>query len=409
MKILVLGSEIPATPSMPGSPRLFSLCRYLSKHHRLTLVAFGQGSERHEAFLGDPMVAGVFQEVIALPEAPEAGWWGRQVHRVRQEANIVTRYRTPRYFADQRRRILEIAAAGDFDVVFADGLPVSQYVMDGGLGRPAVIDLHDCFTLLFSRTMKAEPRWLRKLALYAESRSIARLERALGRAFQAVITNSGVDEAFLRTLDPSANTLTIENGVDGDYFRPSEVKPDMSRLVFTGVMDYGPNEDAAVYFAESILPVIQERRPEVEFWVVGKDPTERVQALSRRPGVHVTGGVPDVRPHLEAAGVFVCPLRFGAGVKNKLLAALAMNRAVVATPLSMEGLELRDGEHLLLAEDPAGFAMKVASLIEDPTLAGRLGAAGRAAVTERYSWESSGRALEEKLAQAAAGAVLKVN
>jgi glycosyltransferase involved in cell wall biosynthesis len=171
----------------------------------------------------------------------------------------------------------------------------------------------------------------------------------------------------------------------------------MAKLVFTGVMDYGPNEDAAAFFAEAILPLIQERHPHVQFWVVGKDPTERVRALAARPGVHVTGGVPDVRPYLRSAGVFVCPLRFGAGVKNKLLAALAMNKAVVATRLSAEGLDLRDNRDLLIADAPAEFAAKVVQLMGDADLARQLGQTGQATVKEKYSWEHSARMLEDAL------------
>src|SRR5882672_10427274 len=99
MNILVLGSEIPATASMPGSPRLFSLCRSLSAHHRLSLVAFSQGPERYDSFQNDPMATGVFEEVIVLPEAPAHSWWRQQVHRLRQNPSFVTRSRTPAYFA----------------------------------------------------------------------------------------------------------------------------------------------------------------------------------------------------------------------------------------------------------------------------------------------------------------------
>ncbi len=397
MNILVLGSEIPATTNMPGSPRLFSLCRSLSVHHRLTLVVFSQGPERYESFRDDPMAAGVFEEIVVLPKAPAYSWWRQQVHRLRKEASFVTRSRTPAYFAAQRQRIRDVCARGSFDVVYADGLPVSQYLMEAGLECPAIIDLHDCFTLLFSRTMQAEPRWLRRMALYTESRSIARLERSLSRVFSRIITNSSVDEAYLKSLDPAANTLTIGNGVDSEFFGPSDAEPDMAKVVFTGVMDYGPNEDAAVYFGEAILPLIREHHPDVQFWVVGKDPTERVRALAERPGVRVTGGVPDIRPYLQSAGIFVCPLRFGAGVKNKLLAALAMNKAVVATRLSVEGLDLREDEDLLLADDPAEFAARVVQLIENADFARQLGKTGQATVKDKYSWERSAKLLEDTL------------
>ena len=246
--------------------------------------------------------------------------------------------------------------------------------------------------------MRVEKQWLRKLALYAETRSIAGWEKSLSNVFSRIIVNSEIDETFLKTLDPSASTLTIGNGVDSEFFRPNDDDNDVIyKLIFTGVMNYGPNEDASVYFCEAILPRIQERCPHVEFWVVGQDPSEKVQALARRSGVYVTGGVPDIRPYLQSAGIFVCPLRFGAGVKNKLLAALAMGKAVIATRLSIEGLELRENEELLIADGPEEFATKVNCLLDDPDYARRLGENGRVFVQSRYSWEYSAMLLENAM------------
>ncbi|MCC7003252.1 MAG: glycosyltransferase [Gemmatimonadaceae bacterium] len=189
--------------------------------------------------------------------------------------------------------------------------------------------------------------------------------------------------------------------MDGDFFVSDEVAADMSRLVFTGVMSYPPNEDAAVHFAEDVLPLVQRTHPHAEFWVVGKSPPDRVRALADRPGVHVTGGVPDIRPYVLGAGIFVCPLRYGAGVKNKLLAALSMKRAVVASAMSLEGLEFRHGEELLIADEPAQVAAHIARLMDDPALARRMGEAGHAAVKARYSWATSAQMLARVLATAA--------
>ena len=397
LNILVLTFDVPATSNMPGSPRLFNLCRSLSRQHRLTLVTLSRSQERYQAFRDDPMTAGVFERIIVLHDPPAPGWWGTQVHRFRQEVHFATRYRNARYHAEQCRYVRDVFLEGGFDVFYVDGLVMAQYVMDTGLKRPAIIDLHDCMTLLFERTMRIERNWLRKLGLYLETRSMARCERSLSRVFSVIITNSPVDEEYLKSVAPAANTLTIGNGVDTAFFSPAETEGDLRQLIFTGVMDYGPNEDAAIHFVENILPLIQQRQPEAQFWVVGQHPAERVRRLGEQPGVHVTGGVPDVRPYLEKAGIFVCPLRYGTGVKNKLLAALAMQKPVVATRQSLDGLDLREHEDLLVADEPAEFAAKVVQLIEDPDHARRLASSGRAFVGDRYSWERSARTLEDVL------------
>ena len=399
MNVLVLAGDVPATSNMPGSPRLFSLCRRLSQRHQLTLVTRSQNAERYQSFLNDPATEGVFEQVIILPDPPPvSGWWAQQVHRLRQEAYFVTRYRHASYHADVCRRIHDTILHQASEILYVDGLEMAQYVMNLDEEIPAMIDLHDCLTLLYSRTMRVEKQWLRKLALYAETRSIAGWEKSLSNVFSRIIVNSEIDETFLKTLDPSASTLTIGNGVDSEFFRPNDDDNDVIyKLIFTGVMNYGPNEDASVYFCEAILPRIQERCPHVEFWVVGQDPSEKVQALARRSGVYVTGGVPDIRPYLQSAGIFVCPLRFGAGVKNKLLAALAMGKAVIATRLSIEGLELRENEELLIADGPEEFATKVNCLLDDPDYARRLGENGRVFVQSRYSWEYSAMLLENAM------------
>ena len=394
MNILVLAWDIPATTKMPGSPRLFNLCRALARRHRLTLLTLRSTPERYQWFMSDPVAIGTYSRIINLPERPPPTWWRRQVHRFLQQAHFATRYRNPGYHVTICREVRNTYQEDSCDVIFADGLPSAQYVADAGVAYPAVVDLHDSLTLLYSRAARAERRWSGKLALLAELRSIRRCESSLSRRFSAIVTNSEVDELFLRSLDRSGNFVTIPNGVDVEYFATQEGKSNATRLVFTGVMDYAPNEDAAVYFADAILPLVRARYPGVEFWIVGKDPTERVQALARARGVHVTGEVPDVRPYLENAGVFVCPLRFGAGVKNKILAALAMGKAVVATPVSLEGLDLQGDEHLLVASEPSEFAAQVIKLIEDPEMAVRLGRQGCARVKAAHSWERSGAQLE---------------
>ena len=137
--------------------------------------------------------------------------------------------------------------------------------------------------------------------------------------------------------------LTITNGVDMEYFSPGSMPPDAGKIVFTGVMDYAPDEDAALYFGREVFPLVRAQRPHAQFWIVGSNPSPAVRALSSSAGIHVTGKVDDIRPHMRSAAVFVSPLRVGSGVKNKILAAMAMEKATVATPLSIDGLDLADG------------------------------------------------------------------
>jgi len=236
------------------------------------------------------------------------------------------------------------------------------------------------------------------LRFLLESYSLARWERALAKAFSLLIVISPLDEKGIKASAPDARTLIIPNGVDVNYFKP-QGSPQKARIVFTGVLSYLPNEDAVRYFAESVFPLIQQKIPEAEFWAVGKGPSESIRALASRKGIHVTGTVEDIREYLGSARVFVCPLLYGAGMKNKILGAMAMERPVVATSISLEGIAAVLERDALVGDTPEQLAAEVERVLRDDGLAQRLGRSGRALVLERYAWESAFKILRSAVAQ----------
>ena len=393
MKILVLAPDVPATSRMPGSPRLFNLCRELSKLHELFLVTYCSSRERYQSFLNDPTSSHVFTRVEVLPDPPVVRWWGQQWHRVHLAAHFETRYRHAGYYRAIRDRIQELCVQERIDLIHVDLLAMTQYV-DPQMNIPAIVDLHDSMTLLCRRMLAAERGWRKRLPAYLGLISAKRLEETLERTFDLIITNSSVDEQVIRELSTKPKTLTITNGVDMEYFAPDSTLLETDKIVFTGVMAYAPNEDAALHFVEDIFPLVKAKRPQVQFWIVGSSPSERVKALTRISGVHVTGKVDDVRPYVRSATVFVCPLRVGSGVKNKILAAMAMQKATVATSMSIDGLDLADSREVLLADEPQDFAEKVVRLLTDQKAAQQLGVNGLARVQGQHSWAAMGKALE---------------
>jgi glycosyltransferase involved in cell wall biosynthesis len=168
----------------------------------------------------------------------------------------------------------------------------------------------------------------------------------------------------------------------------SKAHPD--RVLFTGTMNYPPNADGVAWFVDAVLPLVRDLRPGVLFEVVGRNPGEDILKLHDPGRIEIRGRVPDLRLHFEQAGVVVVPLRSGSGTKLKLLEALAAGRPVVATSIGAEGVEVRDGEHLLVADDTSAFARAVDRLLGDPAAANAMGEAGRRVATDRYSWSSIG-------------------
>jgi glycosyltransferase involved in cell wall biosynthesis len=152
-------------------------------------------------------------------------------------------------------------------------------------------------------------------------------------------------------------------------------------------MDFRPNVDAVLWFAEQVLPLIAASTPDVHLYVVGQRPHRRLRQLADNPRVTITGRVDDPKPYIARAEVYVVPLRVGGGTRLKLLEAMSMGKAVVSTHLGAEGFPVSDGKELVLADDPAAFASAVVQLIDNPEWRSALGKEGRAFVKQKYDWQ----------------------
>lgn len=247
---------------------------------------------------------------------------------------------------------------------------------------------------IWHRLAGTEPNPLRKLIYYSQYRRFMSYESRICRYFDMCICVSAQDQKILSSLCPETVIEVVPNGVDPDYFKPGEGEEDEARLVFTGSMDWHPNEDAVLYFCDHILPLIRAELPETTFYIVGSNPTGRVLKLCKIRGVIVTGSVEDVRPYIASAAVYIVPLRIGGGTRLKILQALAMKKAVVSTSIGCEGLDLEPDKHLLMADEPQQFAARTIQLIRDGSLRSKLGDNGRALIQERYDWDVIVRKLD---------------
>jgi len=401
MRILLVTSDVPATSSMPGSPRPFLLFRHIARRHEVHLATFTSSWDRYQAFMGYEEVSRVFQGVTLLPVPRITSFWGRQRHRLLQAPYFITRYRCADEFRLLRLQISDLAQRRGSDVVFASELPAAQYILDlRSLVR--VVDGTDAVSMAFRRQAEFAGSRMEKLRQLAEARSIRRFEVSTARAVDAYLVCSRADRDVLQSYHPDVKVQCIPNGVDTEYFASNGACAEGNSIVFTGVMGYPPNADGAHFLCREILPWVRAVIPDIQVQLVGSDPPEDVRSLAGN-GVAVTGMVSDVRPYIQHAVVYVCPLRFGAGVKNKVLAALAMAKPVVATSESCSGLDVIPGEHLLVADTPKEFADHIVALLGNPDLRHRLGIAGRKLVLEQYAWDPRARDLEALLESLLAG------
>jgi sugar transferase (PEP-CTERM/EpsH1 system associated) len=390
MEILVLAPYLPYPPWFGGASRIYHLIRVLAREHRVTLLCLGTPAEREAAV---PLLEAC-AEVETVPAPAGARW-----RRLYQARSVVGRpYYHYAYYSPRMARALErLLARRAFDVIQVEFAHMGYYRLPAGPLR--VLDEHNVEYRLLERVSRQERDPLRRFYGWVQARKFRRDELAACRRMDAVLVTSAADGAVLaEDVDADVPIRIVPNGVDVDFFRPERSPGAPPTLLFTGAINYVPNSDAVVHFCADILPRIQAAVPGVRFAVVGRDPPERVRGLAG-PAVTVTGTVPDVRPWMRQAAVFVVPLRSGGGTRLKILEALASGCAVVSSSIGCEGLEVTHGRDILVADRPAEFAEAVVRCLRDPELRGRLGARGRHLVERRYRWESIGRDLGARYAE----------
>ena len=284
-----------------------------------------------------------------------------------------------------RKEVMRLIADREIDLCVADFLAATPNVpLDGPV--PVLLFAHNVEHMIWKRLARIETRVWRRALLEFEWRKMRRYEAQACTRASLTVAVSEVDRDLLASKAPGVGVCTISTGVDTSYFTLDGSREAPATLVFTGSMDWYPNEDACLHFIEAILPGIRREVPEISLVVVGRNPTHRLRTVAAQAGVRVTGTVDDVRPYLAEATVYVVPLRVGGGTRLKIFEALAMGKAVVATTVGAEGLPLVPGQHFLQADDPAAFADAVVSLLREPVRRRALGSAGRRLVEERYSW-----------------------
>ena len=297
--------------------------------------------------------------------------------------------------AEVRRQVRSVIAGGGVDLCVADFLFAAPNVPMDGL-VPVVLFEHNVEYLIWKRLAELETSPWKRVLFEMEWRKVRAREADACRQADLTVAVSEDDKKRLLELGADIRATAIPTGVDTAYFKPGGFTEIPARLVFSGSMDWHPNEDAVCYFVENVLPRIQADVPGTSFTIVGRNPGARVRDLASRPGVDVTGTVDDVRPAIGAANVYVVPLRAGSGTRIKIFEALAMGKAVVSTTVGAEGLALESGRHFLAADTPHDFAQSVIRLLRDPARRQALGDAGRALVEANYSWATVARQFEER-------------
>lgn len=390
MRILILDEEFPFPANTGKRTRSFNLYRRLAARFRIRYVGYGETGAIAEAALREHGI-----ETVAVP--PQVPHKEGAAFYLRLAANLFSRFPyivsshySSAYLDVVREQMSEFAPA----LVLCEWTPYALYAKD----LPSVkrmVSAHNVEADIWQRYFENEASPPRRWYIREQWRKVARFERSALNWVDALVAVSEPDRIRLAQQKASLHTRVIANGVDLEYFRPLAQPVSRQHLVFTGSMDWRPNQDAARYFAREILPLLRRVRPELECTFVGRSPPPDIQTLAKFPGFNLTGTVDDVRPYVERAAVYVVPLRIGGGSRLKILEALAMGRPVVSTTVGAEGLDVINERDLLLADDPASFAQAVLRALDDSDLCDRLVVQGRQLVEQNYGWD----ALAERFAR----------
>jgi len=403
MRILWLNAGLLLPLDKGGKLRTWHLMRHLARRHEITYLSFADPSATAADREG---MREVCSELHAIPRAdPAKGSAAFYVDAGRRLFDRLPyaagKYRS-RAYAD---RLTHLLGTGTFDLIVCDFL-VPAVNMPASLPCPAVVFTHNVESEIWRRHVERQANPISRMLYRQQWQRMLRFEADTLSRFDLVLAVSDTDGETFQRLYPASlrgPIFTIATGVDTSYFAPRPADTVNPRhLVFTGSMDWIPNEDAMKHFCHDVLPLIRAQEPEVTLSIVGRAPTPAVQRLADIPGVAVTGRVDDVRDYVGAAGVYVVPIRIGGGTRLKIFEAMGMARAVVSTTVGAEGLPVTDGRDVIIADAPQDFANAVVSLIREPARRVQLERAARDLVVARYDWSAVAGQLEDALVNAAA-------
>lgn len=394
MNILILTPQLPYPPRQGTTIRNYNLIRLLARSHDIDLFTFLAPGER---FDGDNRLADICRQVVTA--AQPARTTGQRIVDTftSSRPDMGLRLSSPEAHA----ALAQLLARQEYDLIQVEGIEMAAYGLAAAERQPQarlIFDDHNAEYLLQKRSALVDLtnplRWPAAGYSLIQWSKLIHYERMVCSEADAIVAVSEPDRSALVQLVPDRLIDVVPNGIDlAAYADPAPARPaaTVPRLVFTGKMDYRPNVDAVLWFAQEVLPLLRQKQPAVCLQVVGMNPHRRLLGLTQEAGIELTGAVADVQPFIDAANVYVAPLRVGGGTRFKILEALASARPIVATSLAVEGLGVQNGRELLIGDEPESFAEAVLRILDDQASGGALSdeltVAGRHFVESHFDWE----------------------
>ena len=388
MRLLFLSITVPFPATDGGRLRVLNLLKQTAQQNRVTFLALEtqptdkEGIEYLRSLGIEAHLVSHTSRLspITLRSVSQAVFTRKPL--------TVARYDVPAF----RKAFHSSLDTSSYDLIHYEMLHTGQYHLD--TNARSLLSLQNVDSHIWRRLREQTSNLLRKRVFRTQERAFNQYERTMSRRFDLVACASEVDRDLMEGICPGLSANVIPNGVDTELYKPNHDDGEETAIIYTGSMDWFPNEDAAIYFIEEILPMIKIKRPNLKFYVVGQYPSERLKRYGNRPGVVVTGRVDDVKPYIARAAVYVVPLRIGGGTRLKILEALAMGKAVLSTSVGAEGLNLTAGHEIMISDEPTEFADAAIQLMENKSMRRRLGENGRRRVEAIYDWRRIGEKLQ---------------
>tara|TARA_R110001599_G_scaffold353527_1_gene593623 strand:+ start:67908 stop:69131 length:1224 start_codon:yes stop_codon:yes gene_type:complete len=385
MKILFLSQRFLFPADTGGKIRTGNILRELSKKAELTVISNVE-SPRDDAYI--QQMDALCSRFIPVP-------W-KEMERYTLSFYIKLTFQSlskyPISVLNDYSKALEAAlqkelSATDYDLVICDFLQSTLNFRDV-TGIPRLLFQHNVEAQITERHLDKASNVFATLFWGLQHKRMLRHEGEMCRDFEGTIAVSEEDKGLMERWYNTQRVHTIPTGVDTDFFKPTADTATRKQLVFTGSMDWLPNDDAIAWFLDEIFPGIQEQEPGTTLTIVGRKPTARIEKLvNGREDITLTGWVDDTRPFIAQSAVYIVPIRIGGGTRMKIYEALSMGKALVSTTIGAEGLPLESGEHILRADSAADFRDCVVTLLRDEALREQMGKAARDYVCEHYRWE----------------------
>ncbi|NJD22504.1 MAG: glycosyltransferase [Melioribacter sp.] len=387
MKILHLSPYCPVPPNFGGALRIYHLLKGITQNNDVTFVSFGRGNELK--LLNDHFSSKVRELHIVDPP------WTWSYRRIAQFYALWTSGSFFSLFSKSRemqKKLDEILGAEDFDIVQMEFPIMGNFELNTDAVK--ILDEHNIEYDNLFRMWKYQQNSLRRVHYYREYKKSYEEEIAACKKMDAIFVVSDRDRAILNKDVPHIPKFLIPNGVDTSYFTPQPTELEPYSMVFTGMMGYFPNYDGMLYFLDEIFPLILKKIPQAKVYIVGNSPPKCLQDRSA-DNIIVTGFVEDVRPYVWRSSLYVVPLRMGGGTRLKVLEALAMKKPVVTTSIGCEGINVVDGESVLIEDDPKEFAMRTIELLNDLAMRKILSSNGYDLIRSTYDWEIISAKMDE--------------